>query len=109
MGTWVGRLGLWEHCALAGLSSATSSIPEDGHFTAWLQAEQGAGGEKLSGWLCSVPGIAMPVVLPETWLSAETQQLSCKLEPSSAGELQARAELLCSSPCAGMQSSSSQW
>lgn len=32
---------------LAGLSSATSFIPEDGHFPAWLQAEQGAGGEKL--------------------------------------------------------------
>lgn len=47
MGTWVGRLGLWEDCALAGLSSATPFIPEDGHFPAWVQAEQRAGGEKL--------------------------------------------------------------
>lgn len=42
-----GQTGIWEGCALAELSSAASFIPEDGHFTAWLQAEQRAGGKKL--------------------------------------------------------------
>ena len=37
-------------CSGRALSSAASFIPEDGHFTAWPQAEQGPGGEKPSGW-----------------------------------------------------------
>lgn len=48
LGEQIGTLGgLCSGRDLQSDNSATSFIPEDGHFTAWLQAEQGAGSGEL--------------------------------------------------------------
>lgn len=71
-------------------------LAELSHPRGWPQAKEGPGEESTLGWWCSVLGLAMPMFLMESQLSAETQQLSWDLGSSSAGLLQTQ----CCSPVA---------